>query len=527
MNFLLSDKKTIKFLFIIYLIANFPIFLNYNGIYWDDWVLYSHSFETMNTMFIQAIGFAAYPTSIIHYSLLNIGNGILSYRILTVVLLFLSAIYIYKILKNINNISNQDRFFIVLFVLFAPLFSAKIAIVNFLYVFFLTAFFMAFYFLSRNIYKLNIIKRILILSIFFFSFLINSLLVFYAIVLLYFFYVLYCYEKTFFRNICIFIKTKIDFIILPIAFYMVKSTYFVPSGIYSNYNRIQLVQILNFEEYYKTFKLSFIEPILVSLVIFKPFIVIVIVLFSLSFLFLRQSYSIQKRNLYLLLVGFLFFFLGAFAYISVGKIPNLNDWYSRFQLLLPLGFSFILYYGIEITFNLLKFKELVKLFVYCILIISFITFHIKEQIKYNIDWMYQQSIMENFRISEVIQKNNTFICNIQLNDKLANNRAFRVYELTGMSRKVFQKDDKLFVLKKSQIEEYKKYKNNSEFNYTSWEQSTPIYFDVEDRIDNGFNDFKKSSLIYLLRLKYLELFEREEFKKEISTLVSFNFKKEE
>ena len=114
-----------------------------------------------------------------------------------------------------------------------------------------------------------------------------------------------------------------------------------------------------------------------------------------SNLFERQNNGMKKQDVYLFIFGLFAFLAAIFPYIVVGKLPSLDDWESRFQLLLPLGFSFILYFGIQIIANLLNFKEIIKSFLFLILILSFIVFQIKEQVIYNMDWYYQKSIIEN------------------------------------------------------------------------------------------------------------------------------------
>lgn len=520
MNILQSDKIFFVILFITYLISNISLLLNYNGIYWDDWALFNHDFDAINSQFSQNIGAAGIIASYLHLSLL--GLGVYIYRILTVFLLFLSGWLVFKILKTIVYFTKKDIYFLTIFFLLAPLYSAKVALIDFPYTLFTTIFFIAFYLLSKNMYELNIIKRILILGIFFFSFLVNSLLVFYAIVLIYMFYMLYSYENNFFKNLFIFIKTKNDFILLPVVFFVVKSIYFVPTGIYTDYNSIKLSKVLSVDAFYKTFELNFIDPIVTSLLLIKPFIILLVVLFIFG-LFLRQNNHMQKKDLYLFGFGFLAFFLGAFAYIAVGKIPSLYNWASRLQVLLPLGFSFMLYYGIQIIFNLLNFKEIIKLFTYFILFLSFMTFHIKEQIKYNIDWMYQQSIIENFKINEIIKNNSTFIVKNELGDKLVDSRRLGFYQLNGMAKVAFGDDKRFFPASEEELKKFEKYKLYKQYNFSTWEFRNPISLILKVNPESEFNKDFYESLKYLLKLKYLELINEEIFISEIKELVYFDF----
>lgn len=528
MNILQSDKKSILVLFIIYLVANIFLLLNYNGIYWDDWVLYNNEYETIYNMFFQHSGNAGRMLTGLYYLLCNIGNGVLSYRILTVILLFLSAVFIFKILKNIPQITNQDRFYIVLFILIAPLYSAKVALIDFLYTFYSAIFFFAFYLLSKYLNNLSNTKRIFILGLFFISFIVNSLLVFYGVVLIYMFYIFYSYENTFFKNLFIFIKTKIDFILLPVVFFIVKSIYFVPSGIYAGYNGIKLSKGLSIDVFYKTFELNFIDPLVASLSLIKPTIIILfIILIFLSGLFIRQNNHMKKKDIFFFTFGFLAFFLGSFAYIAVGKIPNLYNWASRLQVLLPLGFSFMLYYGVQVVTNLLNFKEVIKLFTYFILFLSFMTFHIKEQVKYNIDWMYQQSIIENFKINEIIKNNSTFIVKNEIGNKLVDSRKLGFYQLNGMAKIAFDDDKRFFPATEEELKKFEKLKIHKHYNFSTWEFENPVSLILKVNPEREFNkDFYKS-LKYLLKLKYLELFNEEIFIREIKELVYFDFKGKE
>lgn len=528
MIFFQSDKKTIFTLFTIYTIANLFLLLNYNGIYWDDWALYNNEYDVLLNMHIQAAGKQGYISTPIRYIFANTGDiGFFLSKVLIFLFLFCTGYFLFKVLKRFEFFSPIDRFFIVLFFIIAPLNSAKIALINFQGNLRVFVFFFAFYLVIQYLFEKEnrILLRGFILLLFFLTFGTNSLLVFYAIVPLYIFYVTYSHKDSFNKNVFIFIKTKIDFILLPIVFYIMKSIYIMPSGLYQGYNKIQIENILNLDMYYQTFILSFIEPIQLSIQNISSLIIVAFVLLLLlSNVFSRQNNDMNKKDIYLLTLGFIVFFLGAFAYLAVGKIPNLNDWESRFQVLLPLGFSFILYYGVQIISNLLNFKTVIKYFVYLILIISFIIFHVKDQIKYNIDWFYQQSIIENFKTTEQIVQHSTFVVENELYDKLAKSRTLRFYELNGMSKEAFGKDDKLFVANEQQIVSVEEFKTSKEMNFSLWEKEVPLYFKIKENPNIPFNKGQGKTLKYFFMLKYLEIFNPIEFKKEIKNLVFFEFK---
>lgn len=524
MSFLENNKKVFLVLFTIYFIINIPLLINFNGIYWDDWTLVGHSLDTLNRMFFDAVGYAGYSVSYLHYYMIN-GLGVYSYRILTFALLFLSGYFVFKILYTIPIFSSKDRFFITLFFLIAPLYDAKIAIINFPYTLYSTLFFFAFYILSVAFNDLKLSKRILILVLFFISFLVNSLLVFYAIVLVYIFYKTYNSQISFLNNVTYYIKNNFDFILLPVLFFIVKSIWFLSSEVYrSDYNKISMYAIFNPKFYFKSSVTGFIEPIFTSLNIISS-VTIIFIFFAIvcSYIFKKMhicNYKhTNKNNIVLIVLGVIIFALGAIPYIAVGKIPVSEDWSSRFQLLLPLGFAMVLYYGLGFLFKIKVYEYILTYF-----ILAFCCTHIAEQTRYNIDWFYQQSIIENYRGNKDIKNYTTFFLENRIQNKFAKNRLLRFYEINGMSKMAFGDDKRLFVYNQNELELYgKKYRVFNENNFSSWiqEDAVVVYLKSNEKFEASS---EKNKLKTFLRLKYYELFDKENFKNLIKDLVTIEVK---
>ncbi|QNM87383.1 hypothetical protein [Aliarcobacter cryaerophilus] len=518
MSFLESNKKVFLILFSIYFLVNIPMLLNFNGIYWDDWVLVNQNLDILNFMFTEAVGYAGYMASYLHYFMIN-ELGIYSYRILTFLLLFLSAWFVFRILSSMTIFSSKDRFFISLIFLIAPLYNAKIALIDFPYTLFSTIFFFAFYLISKYLDNLGIVKRILILSLFFISFLLNSLLVFYAIVLIYIFYKVYDAKLIFIKNLILFSIKKLDFILIPIVFFIIKNIFFTSKGVYTGYNKIDFNNILNFDKYIEVFKLNILYPITESLQFLN--IVIVFIIFIISIYFSRNlKFNLKiKKEFILLIIGFFILVLGAFPYIAVGKIPSSMEQDSRFQVLLLLGFSMIVYFLIKIisyifiTKNNYIYGFLLFLSIYIFSINSF-----KYQIKYHWEWIYQQSIIENFLSSDIIKNNSTFL----VIDNVLHKKFIRLGEMhmNGISKAIFGKDDKLFIYRDlSQIDVFKKVcVIAKEFNCYNWVEDKPISFSI---FNNQSIDVY--GLLYLIKLKYLEISDNKKFKETIKDLIWLKF----
>lgn len=524
MSFLENNKKVFLVLFIIYFVANIPLLINFNGIYWDDWALFGNSIDTLNRMFFDAVGYAGYSVSYLHYYMIN-SLGIYSYRILTFALLFLNGYFVFKILCTISVFSYKDRFFITLFFMIAPLYSAKVALINFPYTLFSTIFFFAFFILSVLLSNLRHFKRILILLLFFVSFLVNSLLVFYIIVLIYIFYKKYNYQMYFLKNISYFVKNNFDFILLPVLFFIIKSIWFLPTGVYgSDYNRISIYMILNPKAYIESFATSFLEPFFATLNTIS-YITVIFILFSIIWACVSKKKYISdyacanKNNIALMILGILIFVFGSMPYIAVGKIPSSEDWSSRFQLLLPLGFAIVFYYGLGFLFKIKVFGYILIYF-----ILAFCYTHIIEQIRYNIDWFYQQSIVENYKGNKDIKNHTTFILENRIQNKFAQNRLLRFYEINGMSKMAFGDDRRLFAYNQNQLELYSKnYRDFDEFNFSSWIQEDVVAVYLKSN-ENFEASSKKNKIKTFLRLKYYELFDKEKFKNLVKDLVTIEVK---
>jgi len=511
---ILKNKKEYFILFILYSIANIFLLLNTNGIYWDDWTLINNSYKTIASQFCQASYGVGIITTNIHNTLLHIGNGIFIYRLLTFIFYFISTILLFQILKSIKELSKRDTFFITLIFMLAPLNSAKVALIDFFYGLCLMFFFLAFYLLYKNMEKNNYILRIIILLLFFASFLTNSLLVFYAIPLMYIFYISYLEEDIdFFIKVKLFLTHYLDFIILPILFFVIKVIYWKPTGLYSGYNALSLISLLKTPiGILASFYTSFIEPINVSFTLLPYFwIIIIIYILVKNYTSFTEELVQNKNDGKFLLLGILFFILGVFAYVAIGKLPNIYNFDSRHQLLVPLGFSFLLYFSIKIIASKLDLSTRNSHYIFSIFIIAFLSQNIYSGYKYKVDEFYQFGIEEQMKLNTLIQNNSTFIVDVRLDDVLANHREISFYEHNGRLKKVFGTDNRLMVNKLEDINTYKNYKSYKQYNFSSWQYSKPIYL----RIEKNTN----ITNIYIFKMFYYQIFNKIKFKERARELV--------
>lgn len=506
-------------LFALYFIANIFLFLNTDAIYWDDWSLFNHTHDDLVIMFTHVSSEVGYFIAHLHYQLLTIGNGVFSYRIATFLLLLLAGFFVYRILKTIKSLTNEDVFFITLFFLIAPVYSARIALIDFPYTFSYFVFFFAFYILSISASKRSLLLRIGSLGLFFLSFLTNSLLFFYAVPLMYLFYIRYhSLDTPFTAKIKLFIRQNIDFLLVPIVFFVVKTIYFAPNALYSDYNSLSFKGLINAPIYViKAFFASFIQPVnaSVSLLGIVTFLVLLYAVYVIRKRSQKEAVIIDKeRNLSLwIYLGAVIFALGVFAYCAVGKLPEDAVWNSRHQLLVPLGFSFMLYFSILLIFQKLRLSHNLKIALLSTIAIAFIGKNLHDGYRYNLDWFYAVSIQENLKEMEIVQNNSTFVVDTTLEHVLANNRRIRTYEYNGMMRHVFKDDTRLMVTEESEIEGAQRRQPFRQYNYSAWQKSEPVYLSI---IPNPRYELKRK---HIIKLFYSRIFNNNEFRTHAKKLV--------
>ncbi|WP_345993673.1 hypothetical protein [Sulfurimonas sp. HSL-1716] len=503
-----QTNKRYMILFLIYCITNILNFLNYDGIYWDDYSLIGHDYSFIHNIFNQATGGLDF-ISPIHGILLYFDNSIVIYRFITYFSYFFTGILIFKILQSLDKLRDEDIFCIVLLYLVIPLNSAKIALINLPSNFYLLLFFIAFFLFVKYIQNSqNIFKRILIYILFFLSFSVNSLLVFYGLVLLY--ALQYEFSKENFK-IKSFLFKYIDFILLPIIYWLIKINYFPPYGAYENYNSIHFDLIKLFDLFHRSIYSSFYEPAEIALLYsYKHLYFFTIVLLGLLYIFrnLQISKKISYTFIFIGISGFLF---AVFPYIMVGKLPRVYDWDSRHQLLMPLGISILVYTSVQLMRKINNmFGKILLLSIISVFIMqSFYTSY-----RYNQDIFYQYAIENHLKKSELVKTHTTFLTDRKIMSCFSNYRTVRDYEYNGFLKNVFKNEKRAMFSKLDTLNYYKNAQKNP-INAEDWVYKKPVVF-----VDIDKN--KKFELNYktIVQLFYYKFFNKEKFDLLIEQLIT-------
>lgn len=206
---------------------------------------------------------------------------------------------------------------------------------------------------SKYLINKKVHFRILSLFLFLISFFTCSFLVFYSIVLMFLAY----HEREHVRGFLSFFTTVLkylDFIILPIVFWIIRVIFFHPLGNYVNYNKLDLSRLpWAFIKTFHVFYTSLFEVIRLSLGL-NSFLFLLLggVFLFLIFKQLNPAQEMMdKHDKWFLCLGVYAFYAGAFAYVAIGSPVTMYDWVSKDQLLLSFGAAFILFYSIKILFE--------------------------------------------------------------------------------------------------------------------------------------------------------------------------------
>lgn len=111
----------------------------------------------------------------------------------------------------------------------------------------------------------------------------------------------------------------------------------------------------------------------------------------------------------IIFVGLLSIICASFLYWILGLTPTFNEWSSRHQLLLPLGFS-LLIIGIVISIK----KSNFKIYLITIIVGASIYLNVSTYLDLFVDWRKQKNIIELIKNNELIYNSELVFLKIKL-----------------------------------------------------------------------------------------------------------------
>jgi hypothetical protein len=481
-----------------------------NGIYWDDWVLYNQTKSDLVYTFTSAgnpsVGY-------LHYFIFSLPGVIFIVRALSFLLFFAAALFIRNILNSIKEISGLDRLFILILLLILPFNLGRVNVINFLYTICYFTFFFALWIFKEYLQKRVLAFRVISLFVFYISFLTNSLLVFYLIVPILIYYFSNVNYKSI-RNILLIAARYIDFLLLPFLYFCIQKATTHPSGPYEFYNQIYLINIFHAPlETIKAFSSTFQDIITEAIFINKKALIIFLIfLFTLYYIIKKLDKNLiegtkNKNWVIFFFLGMFFFFLSVFPYLAVGRSGDYygQEWRSRDQLLMSVGVSFMLLYGLKLITAEFNMNRNLFNFLVASIIASFVLYDCYFYLNLQRDWYKQQSFIESLKDNPTIKNNSTFLIVDNTEIYNAMGRNVRFYEYNGILRQAFG-DDTRFACEKNSYNNWFKDPVNSRniltgYNMNHYKLTEPQYYIY---IDKGAYELtlKRTIKLRILQLVY-------------------------
>ena len=333
--------RDLKILLAIYSAAHLPMLAFFDARFWDDWSLYKAAPETLLNVFGQGgspwVGY-------LHIGVQQVGWW--AYPALTFLAFFVTVVCAYKV--SINLSIGSSSFWIAAFVAVIPVNYARIAAISLPSTLLLTVFMLSWLALLSLNENNRFWVRLVALVGFFVSFQVGSLIVFYILPFSTYFFIRLKQNTAKNKNYWLgVVPSVIDFAALPFVYWYVKSTYFKPSGMFSDGYNIPAINLS-----------TFVKPILSILDFFSGSGVAIgsggiLVVALLTLITSRISRVLPRfdgkglrQGFFFIFIGVLVSYIGVFPYAAVGKLPSFSDWtQTRHQFLLMFGLA-ITFFGV-------------------------------------------------------------------------------------------------------------------------------------------------------------------------------------
>ena len=514
--FIKNDKlKELIVITIVFFVSQ-GFLLVVSGRWWDDWVFYLQEDYALKLMSHNM----GRPSLIFIIEFLKLFPEPF-YRYLTFIMYFYCSLLFYRILEQGYNIEDNMALWLTMLLITTPVNTDRVMICIFPYTIGLFFFILGMNFFI-NYYNVTdgIIFRSISLLCFLFSFILNSNIFFYGLL-----FILIILKK---RNLYCLLN-YVDFILLPIVFFLLKNRFFPTAGAYQNYNTVNFFSLINgilllpFSAcilFINTIKNYFNYSVNITIAI------CVIILFIVLFLNLKKIYLYLKKilisnkftdicietkekiGIYILfvLIGVLLLLIGVYPYVVVRQSIEFST--GRDAILSIFGMSFILYGTICLLFKSC-FKYSIMLIFIVLGIIYFNIAYLKYQkgfyqikgLQYQI---YDNNSLSNCGNNLLLNMNETFYGNNDIFYVL--NKAY--FEVSGKQDKLILKKDGLGLLQQNKFDDYLIESHNYGMNEYVYE---------DDRIDAVLDYSFNCSLLSTIKLKLYEMILPEMFVKEIES----------
>lgn len=333
-----------------------------DGTYFDDWILQPMLAEARWQEFFNWFSEMSLPVSGYFYWGVKQAGLFGYYQAAAFLLIFFSAVLIYKICLRLTWINRYEALGIALLSMVFPAYQATVVLCHLHYEFFYCMFLLAAWLLLRaeqikGQNGLGLPLRLPSLFLFFLAFNLNSLLVFYfSFLLLLFLHLKQAHQFSWLAAAKTLLPRYADFILLPFAYWIGKKLFFPTHGLYANYNviKLSLASIANnLLTFIMTAGYAQVEASVARLM-GQPVLWILILagvyLAYSGFMKKREPLALphfqieqlSRKTKWIFLYGVVLLLSGVFAYSAVGASPSPSGWNTRHAILFGLPMAVLI-----------------------------------------------------------------------------------------------------------------------------------------------------------------------------------------
>ena len=415
------------------------------GLYWDDWVLFGETPAGLIRMYNElglpwgsplyiAIFATPFPGWVAH--------------ILAFVVYLAATLVFHAILIRVPGLTRRDALIAALVFAVMPVNFARIAVIDQMYGVSLLAFLVATWLLLSHVETPSIGRRIAALLLFAFSFYTASLLVLYAVPIALGFVVLRLAGR---GELPAVLWRYADFILLPVVYWIAKSVFLTPTGLYAGYNALSTRSLLAVpgslpgaarEVLAIPFKFAVDVGGVVGLVVG-----VLVAVWLVRREALRDDGSEPGPRILsapvLALAGVAVLILGVVPYLAVGRTPSIWDWSSRHQMLVPLGVGLVAAAAARGIGRPGTIGRSAGIAVVGALIGLAAVADVRTLMAYQVDWFKQQAIIGAVRTTPALAEARHIAVVDRATRLNAMHRTIRFYELNALFEQALGGTDRL------------------------------------------------------------------------------------
>jgi hypothetical protein len=150
----------------------------------------------------------------------------------------------------------------------------------------------------------------------------------------------------------------------------------------------------------------------------------------------------------------------------------------------------------------------------CIILIGIISVFTVQNLcsyyYYYIDWIYQRSLLSQFKQSKIIEGNTTFVVKDNLERAIWVNKG--TLSINWLLKTAFQEDNRLMTKSESTLDVFKQTSRDPKHYASHWMYHEPVYLELTQNASYQFTRNKR------IRLFFDSLFDYDNFEKEVINL---------